>query len=78
MKRFLAIDIVRLAGDEAYIDKILSRFTFASIKPIHTPFNKKEAIKRVYRYLKGSKSLCLYFSYHPAVSLALFAYVDAL
>ncbi|KAJ5677549.1 Reverse transcriptase RNA-dependent DNA polymerase [Penicillium maclennaniae] len=127
MKRFLAIDIVHLAGDvylsqEAYIDKILSRFTFSSVKPIQTPFNDKEvlspydsgaqatpqivqlyqepnvswavckltkyshnlsslhfqAIKRVYRYLKGTKSLCLYFSHHPAVGLALFAYVDAL
>ncbi|KAJ5677664.1 Reverse transcriptase RNA-dependent DNA polymerase [Penicillium maclennaniae] len=139
MKRFLAIDIVHLAGDvylsqEAYIDKILSRFTFSSVKPIQTPFNNKEvlspydsgaqatpqmvqlyqeqvsslvwvvvstrpdiswavcklakyshnpsslhfqAIKRVYRYLKGSKSLCLHFSHYPAVGLALFAYVDA-
>ncbi|KAJ5298140.1 uncharacterized protein N7443_006260 [Penicillium atrosanguineum] len=139
VKRFLAIDIVRLAGDvylsqEAYIDKILSRFTFSSVKPVPTPFNEKEvlppydssaqatpqmvqlyqeqvgslvwvvvstrpdvswavcklakyshnpaslhfqAVKRVFRYLKGSKRLCLHFSPHPAVGLALFAYVDA-
>ncbi|KAJ5137217.1 Reverse transcriptase RNA-dependent DNA polymerase [Penicillium atrosanguineum] len=132
-------DIVRLAGDvypsqEAYIDKILSRFTFSSVKPVPTPFNEKEvlppydssaqatpqmvqlyqeqvgslvwvvvstrpdvlwavcklakyshnpaslhfqAVKRVFRYLKGSKRLCLHFSPHPAVGLALFAYVDA-
>jgi hypothetical protein len=137
VERFLGIDVVRSGHDiflsqQAYVDKILTRFGLDDANPVPTPFFDKDvlkpneeqatapviklyqehvgalvwlvvstrpdiawavcklaryshnpssahfrAVKRVFRYLKGTKELCLRFTAFPECGQALHLYVDA-